>query len=86
MAYEMIGMDLIKHAGFNDYAVTNDLIVLYPQVRSNLFLNTFGLWSYYADEETKFGQNRIQMKAIKAMVDRLTEPTLRPEFDSYNEY
>ena len=57
-AYEFAGMDYIKHAGFNDWAVTNDLIILYPQTKSNFFLNDNGGWGF-GDKETKFGKENI---------------------------
>lgn len=84
--YEFLGLDMIKQSGFNDYAVTNDLIVLYPQTASHLVYNILGSWVKPVDNEIKYGKDNYQVKAIKGMVDRLTEKTLKSEFLSYNEY
>jgi poly(3-hydroxybutyrate) depolymerase len=61
-------------SGYNDYAVSNDLIMLFPQSKYSLDnpLGCHDTWGVTGDE---FGtKNGVQPKAIMAMVDRLIEP------------
>jgi len=64
------------HAGYNQWADTNHLIVLYPQaVVSNLSpSNPKACWDWwgYNDAATFDTKRGAQMAAIKKMVDRLT--------------
>jgi poly(3-hydroxybutyrate) depolymerase len=64
------------HAGYNEWAESNDIVVLYPQADSSAG-NPNGCWDWYghtgADYATKRGP---QIKAVKAMMDRLmSSPT-----------
>ena len=77
------------YSGFNEYAVTNDLIILYPQVNGNAWFNTYNCWDigiqrgsdpYYA---TNHG---YQPKAIKAMIDRLTSPIESDKAEEYTKW
>lgn len=65
------GKTFIEHAGYNPWADTNDLIVLYPQASATL-KNPQGCWDWWGyggpDYATKAGP---QIAAVKAMVDRL---------------
>ncbi len=64
------------HAGYNQWADTNHLIVLYPQALvSNLSpSNPKGCWDWWGyNDAASFDTKRgAQMAAIKKMVDRLT--------------
>jgi hypothetical protein len=66
-------------AGFNEWADTNDLLVLYPQVASSKIapMNPYGCWDWwgYTDENyaTKQGP---QVMVIKATLDALAGTTL----------
>ena len=65
--------------GYNDYAVSNDLIMLYPQSKYS-FDNTWGChdtWGITGDDFAT--KNGVQPSAIMAMVDRLIQP-IDPEF------
>jgi poly(3-hydroxybutyrate) depolymerase len=72
---EKVGSAVYAAAGFNRWADTNHLIVLYPQVASSLFfpVNPMGCWDWLGytgpDYMTRGG---AQMAAVKAMVDRLS--------------
>ena len=78
MGYENIQFALPEYSGFNDYAVANDLIVLYPQADGNFPKNWFNCWNVGdlvfmgEDSETRWGNTGFQNMAIKGMVDRLT--------------
>lgn len=66
-----------RGAGFNEWAEANRLVVLYPQAKASRMapLNPLGCWDWwgYTDEDyaTRDG---AQIKAVQAMVDRLTTP------------
>ncbi len=66
-----VGDAFYVHGGYNRWADTNDLIVLYPQVNAS-FLNPQGCWDWWGftgpDYATRSGP---QMAAVKAMADRL---------------
>jgi hypothetical protein len=71
-----LGSSFASHAGYNEWAETNNLIVLYPQATKTISLNVFNPkaswdWWGYADANyhTRDGQ---QMCAIVAMVERLS--------------
>jgi hypothetical protein len=59
------------HAGYNRWAEANDIVVLYPQVAAQ-GLNPEGCWDWWgysgADYYRRAGK---QMRAVKAMVDRM---------------
>ena len=60
--------------GHNEYAVSNDLIMLYPQSKVS-FDNPSGChdtWGITGDDFAT--KNGVQPSAIMAMVDRLIEP------------
>ena len=71
-----IGDKYYAHAGYNQWADTNHLIVLYPQALvSNLSpSNPKGCWDWWGyNDAASFDTKRgAQMAAIKKMVDRLT--------------
>ena len=63
--------------GYNEFADTNGLIVLYPQVRAaDMPPNPRGCWDFwgYSDRNTFFTHDAPQMRAVMAMIDRLGEP------------
>jgi poly(3-hydroxybutyrate) depolymerase len=66
-----VGDIFYAHAGFNRWADTNKLMVLYPQVNASL-LNPQGCWDWFgytgSDYATRTGP---QLVAVKAMADRL---------------
>jgi hypothetical protein len=70
--------EFVRKAGYNRWADTNRLIVLYPQAiaRSSWTLfNPRGCWDWWGytgrDYHTK---NGAQIRAVKAMLDRLSAP------------
>ncbi len=64
----------VQHAGFNEWAEGTGIIVLYPQTYARAFVNPKGCfdWFGYTGASTYATKDGRQMKAIKAMVDRLT--------------
>jgi len=73
---QAIGERFAREAGYNRWADTNRLIILYPQtiVRYLWLFNPRGCWDWWgysgADYATRDG---AQLRAIKAMLDALRE-------------
>jgi poly(3-hydroxybutyrate) depolymerase len=71
---EAIGNTYAKNAGFNAWAQTNDLVVLYPQTKKSAFmpLNPQACWDWwgYTGENYAHKEGK-QIKAIKAMVNNI---------------
>ncbi|ABC28834.1 probable poly(3-hydroxybutyrate) depolymerase precursor [Hahella chejuensis KCTC 2396] len=69
-----------RHAGYNAWAESNRIIVVYPQT-SNDFMNRDGCWDWWGYADTGHGtldyltQKGPQMQFIKRIVDRLTGTT-----------
>ena len=76
--------DFIRDAGYNRWAAANDIIVLYPQAAKwvwdvpnpldpfNLLTNPNGCWDFWGYSGSGYyGQNGKQMRAVKAMIDRM---------------
>ena len=69
---ELIKDAFTVHAGYNEWAEGSKIIILYPQtMKSSDNPNAcFDWWGYTGGDYAN--RNGIQMKAIKAMIDRLT--------------
>ncbi len=84
--HKAVGMEFIEKAGYNQWADTNNIIILYPQVISK---KTFGIlasvsdlnntnpegcwnwWGYDKDREYAT-KHGLQIAAVKSMTDRIT--------------
>jgi hypothetical protein len=73
-----IGQDYVSHAGYNEWADPNNIIVLYPQAQALGLANPQACWDWwgYLDKDPTVTpayllQSGPQIRAIKAMVDRL---------------
>ena len=68
----------VRDAGYNRWADTNRLIVLYPQAiaRSSWSLfNPRGCWDWWGYTGPQYHtRNGAQIRAVKAMLDRLSAP------------
>ena len=76
-----VGSDVYSKVGFNRWADTNRIIVLYPQVipSRGVPFNPNGCWDWWGQlgllaytGPTFMTRSGVQLSAIKAMVDRLT--------------
>lgn len=72
-----IGRRFVDDTGYNAWADTNRLIVLYPQTRSSSALPSnpqacWDWWSYLDHEDSYVTKSGAQIGAIKAMLDALT--------------
>ena len=66
-----IGDLFVKQSGFNAWAESNDLILLYPQARATL-MNPNGCWDWWGYDDSAYHiKEGRQMAAVKAMIDRL---------------
>lgn len=75
--HESVGDDVYAHAGFNRWADSNRIIVLYPQVMKSRLLpfNPRGCWDWWGFFYTGpafMVRDGAQLSAVKRMVDRLT--------------
>lgn len=77
-----IGDLFFNGTGYNEFADTNGLIVLYPQAHAaDLPPNPKGCWDFwgYSDARTFFTHDAPQMRAVMAMIDRLGQArTVQP--------
>lgn len=68
-----VGSAFYEHAGYNAWADTNDLIVLYPQTSSG-GSNYEGCWDWYGyDSATYATKTGPQMAMVRAMLDFLAK-------------
>lgn len=73
---ETIGTELAEHAGFNRWAETNAVVVLYPQVEKSLAapVNPLGCWDWWGyTGENYLEQSAPQLAAVRQMVARLAD-------------
>jgi hypothetical protein len=83
--YQTIQDHYIQHAGYNEWADTNRLIILYPQTivgnpATDLFtpVNPFGCWDWWGYTNFNYAVKAgRQITTIKAMLDRLTSGHLQ---------
>lgn len=72
-----VGDAVYKHGGFNEWADTNKIIVLYPQTVAIPLLNPNGCWDWWGLSDLLPGNHQFarktgyQISAIKKMLDRL---------------
>lgn len=74
-----VGDVFAASAGYNEWAETNDLIVLYPQVDSSKIapMNPMGCWDWWGYTDADYAtRNGEQMRVVKATLDALAGKTL----------
>ncbi len=76
---EFVGDAFARGAGFNEWAETNQMVVLYPQAKSSKFapLNPLGCWDWWGYTGDEYAtRSGPQVAAVREMIDRLmgTEP------------
>lgn len=69
-----IGTTFVQRAGYNAWADSNRLLLLYPQASAIYpFTNPNACWDWFAYDDSRYAQKSgRQMAAVKRMVDRLT--------------
>ena len=73
MGYQSIGDAFVRTSGINEWADTNNIIVLYPQAIRTTPLNGSGCWDWYSYTGPDFARKTgAQMLMSKRMIDRIT--------------
>jgi hypothetical protein len=63
--------DFIRDAGYDRWAASNNIVVLYPQTKASA-ANPNGCWDFWGYSGSGYyTRNGSQMRAIKTMIDRL---------------
>ncbi|MBX9964488.1 MAG: PHB depolymerase family esterase [Burkholderiales bacterium] len=79
---ESVGDAFYAQAGYNRWAETNRIVVLYPQARATwgMPLNPYGCWDWwgYTGSAGYLAKAAPQIAAIRAMVDRIASGSTRP--------
>jgi len=68
-----VGQEFVRNAGYNRWADTNNIVVLYPQTGTGATNSCWDWWGY--DDANYAKKSAPQMKAIIAMLDRLASGT-----------
>jgi poly(3-hydroxybutyrate) depolymerase len=75
---EEIGERFVRDAGYNRWADTNRLIVLYPQAVARYVFWTFnprGCWDWWGYSGSGYAtRDAPQIRAVMAMVERIATP------------
>lgn len=72
---DAVGEDFVRHAGYNRWADSNRIVVLYPQTSAQA---TNGCWDWWGTTGIDYAQRSgAQLGAIVAMVERLAGTTPR---------
>lgn len=71
---EAIHDDFVRDAAYNRWAAAGHIVVLYPQVTPSR-ANPNGCWDFwgYTGDDYRV-QDGLQMRAVRAMIDRMLEP------------
>lgn len=83
---EHIGDVFYRHAGYNEWADANNIIVLYPQAIESTG-NPRGCWDWWGYDDRRYHtRSGRQMAAVKRMLDRLAgaESPICPSYTALN--
>lgn len=71
---ETVGPSFVQNSGINEWADTNNILVLYPQtISSYLPYNPYGCWDWWGYTGSNYAiKSAPQMTAIMAMVQKIT--------------
>jgi poly(3-hydroxybutyrate) depolymerase len=73
---QTVGNQFVENNGLNNWADTNQLVVLYPQTKNSMFmpLNPQGCWDWWGYTDSDYAtQNGQQIKAVKQIAQSLTQ-------------
>ena len=69
----IIQQQFVQKSGINEWARSNNIIVLYPQAISSFPVNPLGCWDWWGYTSSDYAlKSAPQMKAIRAMVAQIT--------------
>lgn len=70
--HENIGLTYVKYAGYNRWAESNNIIILYPQTNSNALLNQNACWDWWGYSGTDYPLSYApQIHSAHEMVESL---------------
>jgi poly(3-hydroxybutyrate) depolymerase len=72
----LVGDKYVRNTGYNRWADTNQMVVLYPQTSTQATNSCWDWWGY--DSANYARKSGPQMAAVKAMVDQLTAGSTGP--------
>lgn len=75
MSFQKIGDQFVRRSGLNEWADTNNMIVLYPQIFPSLTepVNGQGCWDWWGYDDADYAKKSgRQLLMTKRMVDRIT--------------
>jgi poly(3-hydroxybutyrate) depolymerase len=68
-----VGEQFVRDTGYNRWADTNHIVVLYPQTGAATTANPNACWDWWGYDSANYAQRSgPQMAAVKAMVDRVS--------------
>jgi poly(3-hydroxybutyrate) depolymerase len=73
---ETVSTQFVENNGLNNWADTNQMVVLYPQTKNSMFmpLNPQGCWDWWGYTDSDYAtQNGQQIKAVKQIAESLTQ-------------
>ena len=71
-----VGEQYVRDTGYNRWADTNHIVVLYPQTGAATSANPNACWDWWGYDSANYAKKSgPQMAAVKAMVDRLASGT-----------
>lgn len=72
------GTTFVKNTGYDRWADNNHLVVLFPQAVSIPMLNPNGCWDWWGFTGEEYAtRNGVQIRTLRAMVDRLASGQVR---------
>jgi poly(3-hydroxybutyrate) depolymerase len=78
---DSVGDAFYRNAGYNRWADTNNIVVLYPQA-ARTAANQYGCWDWWGYDDLNFpAKSGGQMVAIKTMIDRIVSGNAAAPFN-----
>jgi hypothetical protein len=72
--YEFVETDFVTENQMNNWAESNNIIILYPQASATALINPYGCWDWWGytglDYATKLAS---QISAVESMIDALSQ-------------
>jgi poly(3-hydroxybutyrate) depolymerase len=66
-----VNSSYVKHAGYNEWAEANSILMLYPQTLASL-VNPKGCWDWWGYTGSAFASNAgVQLATVRNMVHRV---------------
>ena len=75
-----IGTQYVELTGYNEVAETNNLVILYPQAKSNMLKNPNGCWDWWGYAGAEYAnQGGSQVKVVKDTISKLQSGSITLE-------